>query len=219
VATAVQHTYTFAELKQLWIDAGGSRLVAPLMAAIALAESSGRPAASHRNTNGTVDRGLWQINSVHGWGPSAFDPRANAKQAVAVYRSQGARAWSAYNNGSYARYLSSAAANAAAVGAGSGQLKAQPQTFTDILQHGRESSPARDAVTGALPDVGGWVGDLYAGAKEPAAKALLYLTFTALAIAFLVLGGVKAAGGSVPSPLRRGFRPANPQAAGFPEGF
>jgi len=67
--------------------------------------------------------------------------------------------------------------------------------------------------------VTGWVGDLTGWAKETAPVVMLYLTFSALAVAFLVLGGMKAAGGSVPSPLRRVYRPPNLQGAGLPEGF
>src|ERR1044072_4069643 len=36
-----------------------------LAVAIALAESGCNPAALGHNTNGTTDRGLWQINSIH----------------------------------------------------------------------------------------------------------------------------------------------------------
>jgi hypothetical protein len=76
------------------------------MAAIAIAESGGRPnAVSGRNQNGTVDRGLWQINSVHGYGTTSLDPKANAKQAVGVYHSQGLNAWTVFQTGAYKKYL------------------------------------------------------------------------------------------------------------------
>ena len=76
------------------------------MAAIAIAESGGRPnAVSGRNKNGTVDRGLWQINSVHGYGTSSLDPKANAKQAVGVYHSQGLNAWTTFKTGAYKKPL------------------------------------------------------------------------------------------------------------------
>lgn len=101
-------TYTFGQLETLWRQAGGPAKVAPVMAGIALAESGGKPRASHRNTNGTIDRGLWQINSVHGYSAaSSFNPSQNARQAVAVYHSQGLRAWSTYTNGAYKQYVQS----------------------------------------------------------------------------------------------------------------
>jgi hypothetical protein len=97
--------YSQAQLAAMWIQAGGDPAVAQTMAAIAMAESSGRSNATNYNTNGTTDRGLWQINSVHGYVPStSFDPLANARQAVAVYNSQGLKAWSTYNNGSYLKF-------------------------------------------------------------------------------------------------------------------
>jgi hypothetical protein len=74
------------------------------MAAIALAESGGNPNAVNNDQNGTQDRGLWQINSIHGFSNS-FDPNANAQQAVSVEHSQGLTAWSTYIYGQYKSHL------------------------------------------------------------------------------------------------------------------
>lgn len=71
------------EIKQLWIAAGGNPQSAPLAAAIAMAESGGRPDATNTNRSGSVDRGLWQINSIHGT-LSTFDPMANARAAISI---------------------------------------------------------------------------------------------------------------------------------------
>lgn len=71
------------DIKSLWIQAGGNPQHAGTAAAVALAESSGNPQASHTNSSGSVDRGLWQINSIHG-ALSSFDPLANARAAVAI---------------------------------------------------------------------------------------------------------------------------------------
>lgn len=101
-------TYTFAQLEALWIQAGGDRASAPIMAAIALAESSGNPAAVNHNNDGSTDRGLWQINSVHG-SLSTFDPMANAKAAVKIKSTQGLSAWVTYTSGAYRKFLGSAA--------------------------------------------------------------------------------------------------------------
>jgi hypothetical protein len=91
-------------LERLWIRAGGSPAQARLMAAIALRESGGNPNATHLNTNGTLDRGLWQINSVWGnW--SRFGALANARSAVHVMAVQGPRAWATYNAATDAKYL------------------------------------------------------------------------------------------------------------------
>lgn len=75
--------YSFDQLKQLWIQAGGNPAAAAIAAAVALAESGGRPDAFNGNGGRSQDRGLWQINSVHG-SQSTFDPVANARAAVAI---------------------------------------------------------------------------------------------------------------------------------------
>lgn len=95
-------------LEQLWTQAGGPANVARTMAAIALAESGGRVSATHKNADGSVDRGLWQINSSHAaYDPARLvsDPLYNARAAVAVYRSQGLGAWTTYSSGAYRQYL------------------------------------------------------------------------------------------------------------------
>jgi len=105
---ATTKTYSLAEL---WTQAGGSRNLAPIMAAIAMAESGGVVSAQGPpNSDGTVDRGLWQINSSH----SQFDaqrllsdPLYNARAAVSIERSQGLGAWTTYSSGAYRSYLGS----------------------------------------------------------------------------------------------------------------
>lgn len=76
-------SYTYDQLKKLWIDAGGNPQAADVAAATALAESGGRPDATNSNGNGSVDKGLWQINTVHG-SQATFDPMANARAAIAI---------------------------------------------------------------------------------------------------------------------------------------
>jgi hypothetical protein len=75
--------YTYAQLEAVWIQAGGSQQYAGMAAAIAMAESGGNATASHTNSNGSIDRGLWQINSTNGTG-SSFDVMTNARAAVAM---------------------------------------------------------------------------------------------------------------------------------------
>ena len=64
--------------------------------AVALAESGGDPGATDHDTNGTVDRGLWQINSVHRTYSAAcdYDPACAASAAYAI--SGGGTNWSAW---------------------------------------------------------------------------------------------------------------------------
>ena len=68
-------------LEALWESAGGSPGTAFLAAQIATAESGGRQYATDADGNGTVDRGYWQVNSIHG-ALSTYDPAGNARAAV-----------------------------------------------------------------------------------------------------------------------------------------
>lgn len=97
-----------SSLAQLWIQAGGSPALANTMAAIAMAESSGNIGATNQNTNGSTDRGLWQINSVHSqFDPNRLltDPLYNARAAVAIEKSSGLGAWTTYTSGAYKQFL------------------------------------------------------------------------------------------------------------------
>ena len=81
--------------------------------AIAYAESSWDPNATHHNSDGSTDYGLWQINSVHNFPELTNgqwkDPATNARLAYQVYQGQGWGAWSTHNPTSdpigYARYI------------------------------------------------------------------------------------------------------------------
>lgn len=98
--------YTYAELKALWLKYGGSAASADTAAAVALAESGGVATASGTNTDGSVDRGLWQINSVHG-GLSTFDVAANTKAAIKISNNgTNWNPWVAFKSGSYKKFLS-----------------------------------------------------------------------------------------------------------------
>ena len=70
--------------------------------AVALAESRGDVKAQHRNTNGSTDYGLWQVNSIHNY-PVAdlLTAMGNAKAAHEIWARDGWRAWAAHNNSSY----------------------------------------------------------------------------------------------------------------------
>lgn len=86
--------------------------------AVALAESGGDPAATNRNTNGSYDYGLWQINTVHGGllnQGDKFNPLDNAKMALTVYKGAGNKwtPWSVYKSGVYRAQLLKGTAGAA----------------------------------------------------------------------------------------------------------
>lgn len=79
-----------------------------LMASIAMTESGGQPFAHHHNANGSIDRGLWQINSLHqgeypdieniakGFIQACYTPEYNAALAVKIWQKQGYHAWSSF---------------------------------------------------------------------------------------------------------------------------
>ena len=79
-------TYSFSQLEELWIQAGGSKALAPLMAGVAEVESGGNPQAY--NPSGAS--GLWQIEIpvnarfVPGGAANVFNALDNAKAAVAL---------------------------------------------------------------------------------------------------------------------------------------
>lgn len=99
-------TYNYAQLEGIWVQAGGPVGSAPIAAAIAMAESGGTTTATNQDSNGTVDRGLWQINSVHGDAQSTYDVMGNARAAVAISnQGQNWSAWTTYNNGRYLAFL------------------------------------------------------------------------------------------------------------------
>lgn len=76
-------TLSCSQLESLWEAAGGSPSAAFMAAEIARAESGGQVNSVNYNTNGTVDRGLWQVNSI--WGAeSTFDRMGNARAAVSI---------------------------------------------------------------------------------------------------------------------------------------
>jgi hypothetical protein len=95
--------YTYAQLEGLWINAGGPKALAPVMAAIAEAESGGCSTAY--NASGAT--GLWQIlGAVDPSDQSKLtNPSINAKEALLKYKDQGLGAWVTYTTGAYKAFL------------------------------------------------------------------------------------------------------------------
>ncbi len=92
------------EVAMLLRAAGFEESEVPRMVCTAKYESSFYERASHRNSNGTTDYGLFQINRIHlrdgGGCPSSasalFDADTNTKCALHVYKEQGINAWYGY---------------------------------------------------------------------------------------------------------------------------
>lgn len=100
---------TYAQLEDVWISAGGSKSMAPLMAAIAEAESGGDPySLNATDNNGTQSSyGLWQISTGTHAAPASnwYDPAENAKLAIGKLNSQGLGAWGTYTSGAYKQFM------------------------------------------------------------------------------------------------------------------
>lgn len=141
-------TMTFAEIEQLWINAGGNPNSAPIMAAIAMAESSGNTQAQN-NSGQDNSVGLWQIN-YHGdlaasrtaqFGtPAALlaNPLAQAQAAVAISENgQNLQPWSTYTSGAYQQYMPAAGSNSPGVASsGSAVGTPVPNTVTSATNTG-----------------------------------------------------------------------------------
>lgn len=95
--------HTPKEVAALVREAGFPEEVVGKMVCTAKFESSFFERATNKNKNGSIDRGLFQINSIHlkengcpSTGEASFDPAANAKCAHAIFKSQGVKAWFGY---------------------------------------------------------------------------------------------------------------------------
>lgn len=123
------------------------------MVAIALGESGGNTHA-HNSRPPDNSYGLWQINMYGDLGPARrrefgltsndqlFDPATNARAMVKILRSQGVRAWSVFNHGTYLRHLSTA-------------LRAVENPSGETLPQVPESG---DGALGGLGDIAGAIG-------------------------------------------------------------
>lgn len=74
--------------------------------AVAKAESRLNPQAKNINTNGSVDCGIFQINSVHKpTKEQCENAEENIKLAHKIYSKSGFIPWTAYKSGSYKKFL------------------------------------------------------------------------------------------------------------------
>jgi len=171
-------TYSFTQLEQLWIDNGGNAILAPVMAAIALAESSGNPNAQnpYDNNGAQTSWGLWQISDgTHNALPNWNDPNVNAQYAVGKLQSQGLGAWGTFTSGAYLNYAPPGmAAQVATIGA------AFAHTASSLSSGGGaalNSAAGVDGVIGGAP---------IAGAPWNANTKKIVVTCAVLVLAFLL---------------------------------
>jgi hypothetical protein len=183
-------TYSYGQLEQLWIDAGGSKALAPLMAAIALAESGGNPAANNYTDNGGTQTswGLWQISNGTHTAPAANinDPLTNAKAAVAKYNSQGLGAWGTYTSGAYKQYYQGSTAGSALPQGGNSKSSSTPDaTLTawgpNVPSWALPALGPAGLVAGAVEDVGGLISGAPQIASTGAALGGIFQAMTGIA--------------------------------------
>lgn len=146
-----------AQIYQTLVGAGFTGQNAVIATAIALAESGGNPGATHSNDNGSIDRGLMQVNSVHSQYNSGqlLDPAYNAKAAFQIAGGgTNFGPWSTYNSGAYKKYLAEAQAAAGGGGLGAGavdsQLQAQGQQ-KQVQSLASQIQQASDTAAGTPP--------------------------------------------------------------------
>lgn len=171
-------TYSFGQLEGLWINAGGSPALAPIMAAIALAESGGNPQSTNTTDNGgrQTSWGLWQLSDgTHNEPVSGIlNPETNATQAVKKYKSQGLKAWGTYTSGIYRHFLKTGVA---------------PVT-TGLPSGSTSTATGQDA--GFTTDIGGAIGSGFASAFsaifKPFMEILIWGTETVIGGVLMVAG-------------------------------
>lgn len=97
------------QVSQAALAAGFTGSALDIAVAIAKAESGFRVDAINNNTNGSTDRGLWQINSVHSqYDPNRLlsDPVYNATAAFQISSSgTNFTPWTTFNTGAYKQFL------------------------------------------------------------------------------------------------------------------
>ena len=111
VAVGGSGRLTLAQIGEVAEQAGFSGEALSMAIAVALAESGGDPSATDHDANGTVDRGLWQINSVHRAFTAACDYNPSCAAGAAYAISRAGRDWSpwvTYQRGEEIPYLPAA---------------------------------------------------------------------------------------------------------------
>lgn len=92
--------YSDEEIVWIVLNAGWKGEDAVIGSSIVKAESGGNPGAINTaNSDGSVDRGLWQINSIHDGklpGKNRFDPAVSTELARIIYR-EGGNSWNAWS--------------------------------------------------------------------------------------------------------------------------
>lgn len=114
---AIGQVYTPAQMAGALKAAGFTGSDIAIGVAVGMAESGGKSVASKPNSNGSIDYGVWQINSVHrdilasGNWADLYD---NARMARKVFLEAGGKwsPWVTYWRGTYKQYMGQGLAGA-----------------------------------------------------------------------------------------------------------
>jgi hypothetical protein len=122
VSTLAGDHYSAVQIAQLAQQAGFTGNDWTISVAIAEAESSGWTRATLVDSDCSVDRGLWQINSY--WHSEvtdacAFDPPCAAQSTHTIWANGGWNQWTTYTNGAYQAHMAEAQDAVNQVGGGS----------------------------------------------------------------------------------------------------
>ena len=118
----IAEPFVYNQLEKLAVEGGFTPEQAKIMAAIALAESSGRARALNDDREtGDLSYGLWQINMIdypdYKLGEERrgklkltnndelYNPAVNVRAAKMIFDEQGYDAWSVYKTGAYKKFL------------------------------------------------------------------------------------------------------------------
>lgn len=171
---------------------GGQDYSAVVAVATAYAENTGfRPGATNRNSDGSIDTGLWMINSVHRkshpeWTPQALkDPDTNARAAAALsatFTRMTPDVWFAIKTSRYDRGLRIARAAAERLWAGFDDSRLG--VVEDIT-----------SVKGVAEFAGDVADDAFSGLAKTLWPVLLSTAVTGTGLALMAYGIVKLFGG------------------------
>ncbi len=179
---------TTMSYKDIWdtlIRVGAKNEEAATLTAIALAESGGDPTSYNPGTVNTPEHsyGLWQINlNAHPdiTPDQAMTPLKAAAYALNLFREQGGKPWSVYNNNDYLQYMTNPTGTGYQPPLGPSDVTEsvlagfnwpKPEDYTDAISGITDYKAYADAV-GGMASTWGWAGlPLPAGAPEYAQAA------------------------------------------------
>lgn len=197
-------------IAQLAIDHGfptGDKQNLVTCVAIAQAESGGNVRAINQNTNGTADKGVWQINDVHNAklpGQDRYDPNVNAELMMQI--SSGGtnwQPWSTYNSGAYQKFTGQVAKDIGATDFKpdpSGKSNIGGLGLDDVLD-GDSSVASMVKFFNALTDIKMWirVGEVILGGALIAFGLLMLLKDSSRVKQAVQVGLMAATKGKVPA--------------------